>query len=224
MSVTMATGQHFFSPPHCQRSVLQHTNTHTCTQRNTHNSANTLCLTVLMKGTGVSMCGFYTHTVHEYWWMPTGANRRLIRNTFQTHTYIHTHTHTLSASLVRSTGTYCQSSISKWIVNTSDNMAHFLLFLLNFSRSTLIQLVSILWLFSQPPYFFQVVELNKTICLCLRKISPYLIPFNEVASVPQRVRDGRRLEFQRVDPRLSTRHGFTHTLTLTFSLSHTCTD
>lgn len=158
----------------------------------------------------------YTHST----WIL--VDRRLIRNTFQTHTYIHTHT--LSASLVRSTGTYCQSSISKWIVNTSDNMAHFLLFLLNFSRSTLIQLVSILWLFPQPPYFFQVVELNKTICLCLRKISPYLIPFNEVASVPQRVRDGRRLEFQRVDPRLSTRHGFTHTLTLTFSLSHTCTD
>lgn len=213
MSVTMATGQHFFFL--LIVSAL-HTNTHTCTQRNTHSSANTLCLTVLMKGTGVSMCGLYTHTVHEYWW---------IEDWSETHfRHTPTYTHTLSASLVRSTGTYCQSSISKWIVNTSDNMAHFLLFLLNFSRSTLIQLVSILWPFPQPPYFFQVVELNKTICLCLRKISPYLIPFNEVASVPQRVRDGRRLEFQRVDPRLSTRHGFTHTLTLTFSLSHTCTD
>ena len=57
--------------------------------------------------------------------------------------------------------------------------------------------------------------------LCRWNQRPYLIPFNEVASVPQRVRDGGRLEFQCMDPRLSARHGFTHTSTHT--LSHSLT-
>lgn len=51
------------------------------------------------------------------------------------------------------------------------------------------------------------------------KCSLYLVPFDEVASIPQCERNGGRLEFQCVDPRLSTGHRFTHTGTHT----HECT-
>lgn len=57
--------------------------------------------------------------------------------------------------------------------------------------------------------------------------SPYLVPFNEVASVLQCVRDGGRLEFQCMDPRLSAGHGFTYTWTLSVTHTHTswrCSD
>lgn len=177
-----------------------------------------------MKGTGVSMCGLYTHTQY----MNTGGCQQVPKEDWsETHfrhtpTYTHTHTICLTGKIHRYLLPKLNQQMNSkhiWQHGTFPPLPPQFLTLHINSAS-----FNSLTVFSASLFFFQVVELNKTICLCLRKISPYLIPFNEVASVPQRVRDGRRLEFQRVDPRLSTRHGFTHTLTLTFSLSHTCTD
>lgn len=86
-------------------------------------------------------------------------------------------------------------------VNTSDNMTHQLLNTIN---------------------FFLKQQQSKFSMKHLGNQCPYLVPFNEVASVSQRVRDGGRLEFQGMDPRLSTCHGFTHmnTHTQTLRLRH----
>lgn len=49
---------------------------------------------------------------------------------------------------------------------------------------------------------------NQTKILQILPQRPYLVPFNEVTAGPQGVRDGGRLKFQSVDPRLCTCHSF----------------
>lgn len=117
----------------------------------------------------------------------------------RTHRYTQTHHHRPAGA--QATGARCQSLINKWTANTPQHGPWHQPHSLTWEKKTLTHTV---------PWRHTCQSNGDT-----GKCSLYLVPFDEVASIPQCERNGGRLEFQCVDPRLSTGHRFTHTGTHT---------